>query len=51
MSKLIIGLLIIALLVILFLMFWIVVLSGALLFFGRTGQRKKRFLPGEQGTT
>jgi|GEM_PF-1321707 len=50
MSKLIIGLLIIAVLVLLFLMFWIFVLSGALLIFGRKGEKKKNLLPREQGT-
>jgi len=43
MSKIIMGLLIIAVLVLCFLLFWIVLLSLALLFFGKKekGQRKR----------
>jgi predicted membrane protein len=50
MSKLIIGLLIIVLFVLFFLIFWIVVLSAALLIFGRKGQRKESLLTENRGT-
>jgi len=48
MSKIIIGLLIILLIVLFFLLFWIVVLSIALLTFGRKS-KKRKLLSKEQG--
>ncbi|HMK52565.1 MAG TPA: hypothetical protein VK551_08690 [Thermodesulfobacteriota bacterium] len=47
MSKVIIGLLVILMIVLFFLIFWIVILSTALLTFGR--KNKKKFLSKQQG--
>jgi hypothetical protein len=44
MSKIIMGLLIIVVLVLCFLLFWIVILSFALFFFGKKDSRGKRRL-------
>jgi hypothetical protein len=49
MSKVIFGLLIILMIVLFFLLFWIVILSIALLTFGRKG-KKRKLLSEEQGT-
>jgi len=50
MSKFIIGLLVILMIVLCFLIFWIVVLSTALLTFGRKG-KKRKLLSKEQEIT
>ncbi|MDI6762724.1 MAG: hypothetical protein QME83_06780 [Thermodesulfobacteriota bacterium] len=50
MSKIIMGLLIIAILVLCFLLFWIVILSFALLFFGKKESREKKRLTENPGT-
>lgn len=47
MSNLIMGLLIISILILAFLLFWIVILSLALLFFGKGERREKRRFAGK----
>jgi predicted membrane protein len=49
MSKIIFGLLMILMIILFFLLFWIVVLSVALLTFGRKS-KKRKLLSREQGT-